>query len=330
MSMQSSTATTTIGGRSHLAVFVGSMLQSLVLFLLFLLATTMTSDGMIVVSAATFSQASFVPPASPTTTSKGPLFFAPITTKNMGTTANNRIVHTTTTTTTTTTTHPKPSAGGGAGAAASKLELSARKKAASAGGGSATTASSKKIQVKLLKHVAGTGQAGQVVLVSPAFYNNKLRPSKLAQKISDEQVCQEQQEQDDIQREILQQATLLQTKLTRNDEKDKDDDDDDFVLVLSAKAGPVGQLFGGIGAKKILEELKRQVPDPYWDNAAAQKLIRIKSLFVAAPEGSNNQKDQKLRGDIKHVGDYVATLSLTLDIMVSIPIRIISQDNLSP
>ncbi|KAL7575122.1 hypothetical protein ACA910_000489 [Epithemia clementina (nom. ined.)] len=214
----------------------------------------------------TFSQACFVPPAAPTSTSKGPLIFMPPP-STVSTQSGSNSLHENKKT------------------KESNLALSARKKAASSGS-SAGTSSSKKVQVKLLRHVAGTGQAGEIVMVSPAFYNNKLRPGKLAEQISDEKVVQEQQRKQELQKEIMEQATSLRSKLAQQD-------DGEFVLVMWAKAGPTGQLFGGIGAKAILDELKRQVPDPYWDNPSVQKLIRVDSLLsleIESEDGSNPRR----------------------------------------
>ena len=246
-----------------------------------------------VMATRTFSQASFVPPASPTSGSKGPLFFAPTLDPATGPIRKDK--------------------------AESKMKLEARKKAAQAGG---VAANSKKVQVKLLKHVAGTGQAGQVVMVSPAFYNNKLRPSKLAEQISDEQVDKENQQKQEKEEEIQTQAASLESKLKP--------DGNPFVLKISAKAGPSGQLFGGIGPKVIMDELKRQVPDSYWDNPSSQKNNRIKSLLSLETNSDGKIKETKMRGDIKHVGEFMASMSLTSDITVKFPIRVVSQDKLSP
>ena len=79
-----------------------------------------------------------------------------------------------------------------------------------AAGGAAT----KKVQVKLLKHVAGTGQAGEVVMVTPAFFNNKLRPTKSAKIISDEDVESERAEAEALAESTKATATELQEKIS--------------------------------------------------------------------------------------------------------------------
>lgn len=153
-------------------------------------------------------------------------------------------------------------------------------------------AASKKIQVKMTKHVAGTGSAGDVVLVTPAFYNNKLRPTQSAIPISDEQVEKEQSEK----QAQIEATNAAATKLKEQLEAD------DFVLVIQKSAGPEGQLFGGVGAKLILKELQTNTGDDYLN----QKQVKVTGV---------TQDGKKIRGDIKHTGDdYQVTLSLTKEI----------------
>jgi len=163
--------------------------------------------------------------------------------------------------------------------------LFAKKKKSS----SSPNTSKKTVQVKLLKHIAGTGQAGDVITVTPAFYNNKLRPQQAATIISDDEVLQEQQEQAAEDQARTQAANKFCE--TWNDQ----------TLHLQRKAGPEGQLFGGINVKTILQELE------------ADEELRPK---IALTDGDG----KKIRGDIKHTGEYGATVSLTKDVSVKIAI----------
>ena len=154
-------------------------------------------------------------------------------------------------------------------------------------------AAAKKIQVKMLKSVPGTGQKGDVVFVTPAFFNNKLRPTASAAVISDEQVSQEkaQQEAAELERNTL--ATELKEYLEAN------------PLRLQRKAGPDGQLFGSINGKAVLAALvAEQVVDAQHAGYLEQKNVKI----VAIVDGRDGQK---ISGDIKHVGEFQATISLT-------------------
>lgn len=180
-------------------------------------------------------------------------------------------------------------------------------KKAGAGG----TSASKKIQVKLLKHVKGTGQAGDVVLVSPAYFNNALRPTKSAEVISDDQVKLETQKRQADEQVHSEQASNLHSLLTGSNE-----DGSSFKLIIATKAGPEGQLFGGIGAKTIMEELKKQVPHPFWKE-------QQKGAKIIAMHGADGKK---MRGDIKHLGDFSVSLAITKDITSKFPIVIVPED----
>ena len=77
----------------------------------------------------------------------------------------------------------------------------------------------KKIQVKMLKDVPGTGQKGDVVLVTPAFLQNKLIPTHSAELITDEEVARENAKKAATVAEEIAEATevkeLLTTKLLK-------------------------------------------------------------------------------------------------------------------
>ena len=179
----------------------------------------------------------------------------------------------------------------------SKTERLAKKKSAAA-----AAAAPKKFQVKLLKHVAGTGQAGDVVLVTPAFYNNKLRPTKSAEIITDEAVKQEQAEAKEKEDALIAAATEVRAEL------------EDFCLVIRRKAGPEGQLFGGIGPKVIVEELSKQLPKKLWD----EKGVKIIDLM--------DEQGTTIRGDLKHIGKFRGNISLTSNISGSLNISIEAEE----
>ena len=154
-------------------------------------------------------------------------------------------------------------------------------------------AAAKKIQVKMLKTVPGTGQKGDIVFVTPAFFNNKLRPTASAAVISDEQVAQEKAQQEAAEQERNTLASELQEYLQAN------------PLRLTRKAGPDGQLFGSINAKAVLTALvAEQVVDAQHAGYLEQKNVKIVALV-------DNSNGEKISGDIKHVGEFLATISLT-------------------
>lgn len=179
------------------------------------------------------------------------------------------------------------------GSSTTKLFLAKKKSAAAA---------TKKVQVKMLKHVAGTGQAGEVVRVSPAFFQNKLRPTNAAELISDEQVALEQAaaEAKDLADQTA--AEQLQTTLA------------EYQLRLQRKVGPGGHLFGAVSSKTIMESLQNQIQNDFLRN----KFVKVVAL--------TDENGKKLRGDIKDVGSYRATISLGKGISAKVIVQVEPQE----
>jgi large subunit ribosomal protein L9 len=172
-------------------------------------------------------------------------------------------------------------------------------RAAKRSGPSTTTTATKKIQVKLLKYVAGTGQPGDIVMVTPAFFQNKLRPSKSAELITDEQVEKQRAGAAAAEKELNESATLLQEKLSSSE----------VTLTFVRKSGPGGHLFGGIGQKVIAEELKKQ---PIGSDFFSSRGVKI--VCVVDSDGN------KLPGDIKHTGEFTVSIALTKDVFAQLHI----------
>jgi large subunit ribosomal protein L9 len=171
-------------------------------------------------------------------------------------------------------------------AVVSATQLASKKKNA------ATT----KIQVKMLKFVAGTGIVGEVIQVTPAFYHNKLLPTRSAELISNEEMKQEQAQMAADEKATREKANELKEKLSG------------ITLQIKRTAGPDGHLFGGIGPKAIVDELKTMIVDDFLDKKG------VKVLAITDEEG------KKLRGDIKNTGAFSAGISLTKDISAKIEI----------
>jgi ribosomal protein L9 len=175
--------------------------------------------------------------------------------------------------------------------ASDNTKLFASKKKASA-------ATPKKMQVKLLKHIAGTGQAGDVILVTPAFFNNKLRPTKSAELISDAAVEMEEKEKKAHDNALNAAAKEVQSDM------------EGFTVQITKKAGPDGQLFGGIGPKILMEELSKQLPKDLW----SEKGVKLSAIM--------DEDGKKMKGDIKHTGKFSASVSLTHEITGSFEVSI--------
>ncbi|CAB9521131.1 Binds to the 23S rRNA (By similarity) [Seminavis robusta] len=169
------------------------------------------------------------------------------------------------------------------------------------GGGGAAT---KKIQVKMLKDVPGTGQRGAVIMVTPAFFQNKLRPTKSAQIISDEEVAEEESEKAAAEAEEKAEAMAVKEWLEAQ------------VLQIKRKAGPEGHLFGGIGGKVILRELQKSDP-------SHADFLKSKAVKVVAVTDENGKK---MRQDIKILGDFGAQIALAKDIKGAIKISVVPEE----
>lgn len=180
--------------------------------------------------------------------------------------------------------------------------MAKKKGGASGGGGATTTTATKKIQVRLLKYVAGTGQAGEVIMVTPAFYNNKLRPTKAAQLISDDEVEQEQAEKQKQQAEMQARAMAIKEMV----ELESGCGDAPF-LKISRKAGPTGQLFGGIGPKCLMQELQNRLENELDDDL--RDFLKTKGIKITSI--MDEKTGETLQSDIKHTGDFTATIALT-------------------
>lgn len=177
----------------------------------------------------------------------------------------------------------------------SSSQLQAKKK-------KAAPAAAKKVQVKLLKHVPGSGQAGEVILVTPAFFNNKLRPNQSAEIISNEEVADAAAKKEAKEKEEKAKATELREILN------------DVTLQLKRKAGPDGQLFGGIGPKIIMSELQSEVTDVYLN----EKWVKVAEVL--------DENEKKIRGDIKHTGEFRAKIALLSGISAKIGITVEAEE----
>ena len=155
-----------------------------------------------------------------------------------------------------------------------------------------------KIQVKLLKHIAGTGQAGDVIMVAPAFFTNKLQKSGSAVRITDQEVKQENADRISMENEAKANALVVKKKV------------EEMKLSLLKKAGPDGHLFGGVGYKMILNELKKDFPLGCLDG----KQVQITEVKTSDGE--------KLQGDIKEIGEYSVNISLLKDVSATLQLSV--------
>lgn len=173
------------------------------------------------------------------------------------------------------------------------------KKSRAGGAKGAPVLKNGKLQVKLLKYVPGTGNIGDVILVAPAFFENKLKKTNSAKIVTDEEVANEKEKLDANQKQREAAAAEMQEKLN------------EMKVVFEKKAGPEGHLFGGIKAKDILNELKTKFPKGSAIEGKAVKVLKMK-----------DEEGNIVNHDIKEVGDYTVTISLMADVRADVSISV--------
>ncbi|TCP70265.1 50S ribosomal protein L9 [Baia soyae] len=105
------------------------------------------------------------------------------------------------------------------------------------------------MKVILLEDVKGTGKKGELKEVSEGHGRNYLLPRKLAVEATSGNVnsLKEKQRLDDVKKtQLLEDAKKLATQM------------ESLEVVLFAKSGKEGRLFGAISTKQIVEGLNKQ------------------------------------------------------------------------
>jgi large subunit ribosomal protein L9 len=149
------------------------------------------------------------------------------------------------------------------------------------------------MEVILLQKVANLGNIGDRVKVKSGFGRNYLLPGGKATLATPANVAKFEErraELEKVAREHLSSATERQEALK------------DFKLVVRAKAGTEGKLFGSIGTADISEALKREN-------------FNITRSEVRLPNGP-----------LRTVGEHTVNLHLHADIDVSLPVTIIAEE----
>jgi large subunit ribosomal protein L9 len=105
------------------------------------------------------------------------------------------------------------------------------------------------MKVILLQDVKGTGKKGEIKEVAEGYGRNYLIPKKLAVLATEGNlnVLKDQKQRDQRKKqEQLEEAKKIGKKI------------EELQLVIPAKAGEGGRLFGAVSTKQIAEELKKQ------------------------------------------------------------------------
>ena len=182
-----------------------------------------------------------------------------------------------------------------------------------------------KIQVVLLEQVPNIGQSGDVVFVSSAIFQNQLKRNNKARLISAEEVQRMEEERAQEEKEMIEKAKATKEmleeamveKISDAEQCSSSEDENDIcgvALELKRKAGPEGNLFGGVNPTMIMEELKSRYPSGSWDGR------QVKVTDVKDSDG----KDVKKK-DIKHIGDYTVTVALGKGVDVTFIVSILEE-----
>jgi len=273
-----------------------SFIISLVLLFIASLSVSAKSSSKII-----YTKTSFISPASPTSTGW------PSPSKARQQIANGYGTYTT---------------NNGVSTSSSSSALYAKKKG---GGGATQPVSSKKgkIQVVLLETVPKVGQSGDVVFVSSAIFQNQLKRSNKARLISEEEVQAMEAEKLAAEKEMLEEAIKTKQMLEEamvekiSDAEQCATDGDDIcgvALEMKRKAGPEGNLFGGVNPKMVMDALKQAYPEGSWEGR------QVKLTDVKDSDG----KDVKKK-DIKHTGDYTVSVTLGKGVDVTFILSILEE-----
>ncbi len=104
------------------------------------------------------------------------------------------------------------------------------------------------MKVILLKDVKGSGKFGDLINVSDGYARNFLLPKKLA-KIADKQAMLELKGHQEAVKHKLEQEIMEAEKIAAKLENQK--------VVIKAKSGENGKLFGSVTAKEIAQEINK-------------------------------------------------------------------------
>lgn len=189
------------------------------------------------------------------------------------------------------------------------------------GGGSSSTKG--KVHIQLLETIPSIGQKGDITYVSPAVYQNQLKKGNKARLITDEEIQRIEADKSEADRLLLEAATRtkieLEEAMVDNLREDSQCSAESSIcgvaLEMKRRAGPEGNLFGGVTPRMILDGLKERYPNGSWDG----KLVKVTTVRDA-----ESGKEVKTK-DIKRIGDYTVTVMLWKEIDVTFILSIIAE-----
>ena len=148
------------------------------------------------------------------------------------------------------------------------------------------------MKVVLLQDVKGTGKKGELVNVSDGYARNFLMPRKLA-KEADAQAINELKN--------AEQSRLHKIEVETEQAKANAKMLEGQTLVITAKAGQGGRLFGSVTSKEVANEIKQKF-----------------SLAV-------DKRKVVLESDIKAFGTYKCVIKLYTGISANINVKVVEE-----
>ena len=149
------------------------------------------------------------------------------------------------------------------------------------------------MEVILLQKVANLGNIGDRVKVKSGYGRNYLLPQGKATLATAENVAKFEARRAEIEKLAQDELTAAQARANEIG---------DLKLVLRAKAGTEGKLFGSIGTADIADGL----------TAAGKEVERSEVRLTDGP--------------IRHVGEHVVHLQFHTDVVVDLPVVVEAED----
>lgn len=138
-----------------------------------------------------------------------------------------------------------------------------------------------KIQIKMLETVPKIGQAGDILFVSSAVFQNQLQRQQKARLISAEEVAQLEKEKEAENQALVEAAKATKQMIDDAMEAKPHENEHNvcgIALEMKRKAGPEGNLFGGVTPKMVMDELASTFPEGSWAGKQV-KLTSVKDIL---------------------------------------------------
>ncbi len=149
------------------------------------------------------------------------------------------------------------------------------------------------MEIILLQKVANLGNIGERVKVKSGYGRNFLLPQGKATLATAENIAKFEARRAELEKKAHQDLAAAQARADKLA---------GFKLVLRAKAGTEGKLFGSVGTTDVTEAV----------NAAGHKVERSEVRLPGGP--------------LRHTGEFVVQLNLHTDVVVDLPVTVVGEE----